>query len=73
MFEIFVEQDFDFVVVGQFRRQLFAREDDDGGNVRMVDTLSQHFTTNEAGGASNNDLHFAVVVRDLVEWAQIPC
>ena len=40
MLEILVSDDFDFVVLGQFRRGLFAREDDDGGNVGVVDAVS---------------------------------
>lgn len=57
MFEIFVNENFDFVIPGQFRREFSAREDDDGGDVGMVDTLSQYFTANKTCSASDNDLH----------------
>ncbi len=68
MFEILVDENFDFVILGQFRREFSAREDDDGGDVGMVDTLSQHFTANKPRGASDNDFHLGLFEMRLI-WA----
>ena len=55
--EVFVDDDFDFLILAQFRRQLLAREDDDGRNVSVVDTASQDFPAYKPRGAGDNDFH----------------